>query len=89
MPWATCGNVCGLAALLSHATAVHVKGSFHQHAAQPWKKCHRATSDIDACGPGCEHEQDDGTMLMEPWTIGDTLYFSIVTITTGNIAAAE
>ena len=29
-----------------------------------------------------EHEQDDGTMLMEPWTIGDTLYFSIVTITT-------
>ena len=60
MSWSSCGNVCGLAALLSHATAVHVKGSFHQHAAQPWKKCHRATSDIDACGPGCEHEQDDG-----------------------------
>lgn len=46
--------------LLSTVNAVFVKGSFHQHATQPCEKCHRAPPDIDACGPGCEHEQDDG-----------------------------
>jgi len=41
-------------------TPVFIKGAFHQHATQPCESCHRAAFDIDACGPGCMHEQDDG-----------------------------
>ena len=40
-----------------------LKGTFHQHATQPLRKCHRAAKDIDGCGvagSGCEHAQDDG-----------------------------
>jgi len=46
--------------LLLSAKAVFVKGTFHQHGTQPCEKCHRAPPDIDACGPGCMHMQDDG-----------------------------
>ena len=49
--------------LLSAASAVggdFVKGTFHQHASQPYRRCHFAAPGIDACGPGCEREQDDG-----------------------------
>lgn len=41
-------------------SGVFVKGSFHQHATQPWESCHRAADTIDACGGDCLHEQDDG-----------------------------
>jgi len=37
-----------------------VKGTFHQHATQPMKSCHRAANDIDACGGDLMHKQDDG-----------------------------
>eukprot|EP01047_Picozoa_sp_COSAG01_P046050 COSAG01_NODE_4292_length_5167_cov_2.551500_4_plen_232_part_00 len=40
-----------------------LKGTFHQHATQPQRRCHFAAQGIDSCGvpgSGCEHEQDDG-----------------------------
>lgn len=51
------------ATLPAGAFSVFVKGAFHQHASQPWNKCHRGADDIDAGGtPGgkYDHEQDDG-----------------------------
>ena len=40
-----------------------LKGTFHQHATQPVRRCHYAPEGVDCCGgpgSGCEHEQDDG-----------------------------
>lgn len=60
MPIHTVIGLLLVSQFLFNVTAVFVKGTFHQHATQPWEKCHRAPPDIDACGPDCLHEQDDG-----------------------------
>jgi len=40
---------------------VWLKGTFHQHATQPLKKCLYAASDVDGSGAGSDlHKQDDG-----------------------------
>lgn len=51
-----------LLALVEDVEAKFVKGTFHQHATQPWRKCHYAAKDIMGGGTpdDMDHEQDDG-----------------------------
>lgn len=51
-----------LASLANIVGAEFVKGTFHQHATQPWRACHRAASGIQGGGaPGDDFgTQDDG-----------------------------
>ena len=49
------GLLIALAALSSTASAPFVKGCFHQHAAQPARKCHRGMDGVQ------KHQEECGT----------------------------